>query len=64
MSQIQEEYSPSNAASNLHQHISVMDGVEVDKAMADKWLTNQDKLCPKVIADDTEDDECENQDFE
>jgi hypothetical protein len=41
-----------------------MDGVEVDKAMADKWLTNQDKLCPKVIADDTEDDECENQDFE
>ena len=63
-SRIQEEHSVNND-SNLHQqalqqmsqHVSVMDGFEVDKERADQWLTNQDRLCPKVIADDTDDDD-------
>ena len=32
-----------------------MDGVMLDKNMADKWLMNQDQICPKVIVDDDDD---------
>ena len=34
-----------------------MDGVMLDKHMADKWFMNQDQICPKVIVDDDEEEE-------
>ena len=40
------------------QVISVLDGLEggtVDAQMADKWLQNEDDLCPQVIADSDDD---------
>ena len=34
-----------------------MEGVSVDRAMADQWISNQDNLRPCVIADSDEDED-------
>ena len=39
-----------------------MEGATIDMNMADKWLANQDQICPRVIADDGS--EAENYDDE
>ena len=40
----EDEYGQESAfsTSSLHHQVSVMDGLNLDKTMADKWITNQD----------------------
>ena len=40
----EDEYGQESvfSASPLHHKVSVMDGLNLDKTMADKWITNQD----------------------
>ena len=56
-----EELKTPVRAKESHLHpvslaFSVTDGVYLDKATADRWLTNEDQLRPKVIVDEDEDD--------
>ena len=56
-----EELKTPVRAKESHLHpvslaFSVADGVYLDKATADRWLTNEDQLRPKVIVDEDEDD--------